>query len=57
MKLPEKFEEYVKKGTIRKISPDKSRAEFLINESKNSLEGLNERVEKLGISDKNATIK
>jgi len=54
MKLPENFEEYIKKGIIRKISPDKSRAEFLIEESKNSLEGLNERVEKLGINDKNA---
>lgn len=54
MKLPEKFEEYIKKGIIRKISPDKSRAEFLIDESKNSLEGLNERVEKLGINNKNA---
>ncbi len=54
MKLPEYFEEYMKRGIIRKISPDKSRAEFLINESKNSLDGLNERVEKLGINDKNA---
>ena len=48
------FREYVKKGIIKKGSIDKSRAEFLINESQNSLEGLKERIEKIGINDKNA---
>ena len=33
MKLPNEFEYYVSKGIIRKISPDKPRAEFLIKES------------------------
>jgi len=30
MKLPNEFEYYINKGIIRKISPDKPRAEFLI---------------------------
>ncbi len=54
MNLPRKFEEYEKIGVARKVSPDKSRAEFLIQESRNSLEGLKERVEKLGIHNQNA---
>lgn len=54
MKLPKKFQEYIKIGIVRKISPDKSRAKFLISESGNSLEGLKERVEKIGINNKNA---
>lgn len=54
MNLPYKFEEYVKKGIIKKCSIDKQRAEFLINESQNSLDGLYERVEKIGINKKNA---
>lgn len=54
MNLPKQFEEYVKKGVARTCSPNKSRAEFLINESNNSFEGLTERVEKIGINDKNA---
>ena len=54
MKLPKKFQEYIKIGIVRKISSDKSRSKFLMNESRNSLEGLKERVEKIGINDKNA---
>jgi len=54
MNLPKEFEEYVKNGVIRKCSIDKSRAEFLINESQNSLDGLYERIEIIGINDKNA---
>lgn len=54
MNLPKEFEFYIKKGIIKKCSIDKSRAEFLINESQNSLEGLKERVEKIGINEKNA---
>jgi hypothetical protein len=52
--MPKEFEYYVKKGIIRKCSPDKQRAEFLIIESNDSYEGLCERVEKLGINEKNA---
>ncbi len=54
MKLPKEFDYYLNKGIIRKVSPDKSRAEFLINESNLSLEGLNERVRIIGINEKNA---
>jgi len=54
MKLPKEFEYYIKKGVIRKLTPDKPRAEFLIKESKVSLEGLRERIEIIGINDKNA---
>lgn len=48
------FDEYIKRGIVRKCSPDKSRAEFLINESKNSLEGLKEIIKKIGINNKNS---
>lgn len=54
MRLPKEFEYYIKKRVIRKIAPDKSRAEFLLNESKVSLEGLKERIEVIGINNKNA---
>ena len=54
MKLPKEFEYYVNEGIIKKIRPDKPRAEFLKKESEVSLEGLKERVEIIGINDKNA---
>ena len=54
MRLPKLFGEYLRNKIIKKISPDKSRADFLAEESKNSLEGLKERVEKIGINNKNA---
>jgi hypothetical protein len=54
MKLPKEFESYLKEGIIKKVSPDKSRAEFLIEESNVSLEGLNERIKLIGINNKNA---
>lgn len=53
MRLPKKFEEYLKMGIAKKVFPDRHRADFLIDESKVSLEGLNERLEKIGINDKN----
>ena len=49
-----KFEEHIAAGTIIKVSPNPPRADFLIKESMNSLEGLNERVEQIGINNKNA---
>lgn len=52
MKLPKEFEYYLK-DAIKK-SKDKPRAEFLLNESDISLEGLNERIKIIGINDKNA---
>ena len=54
MKLPKEFEYYIKKGLIRKLTPDKPRAEFLIKESEVSLEGLKERIKIIGINNKNA---
>jgi hypothetical protein len=54
MRLPKEFEYYLKEGIIRRISPDKSRSEFLFKESEVSLEGLNERIKIIGINNKNA---
>jgi len=48
------FDEFIRNGIVKKQSPDKSRAEFLIKEAEISLEGLKERLEKIGINDKNA---
>ena len=52
MKLPKEFEYYLK-DAIKK-SKDKPRAEFLLNESDISLEGLKERIKIIGINNKNA---
>lgn len=54
MRPPEDFKEYIKKGKIRKISPDKSRANFLIKEVENSMKGLKEMISKIGINEKNS---
>ena len=54
MKLPKEFEFYVQKEIVRKSNQDKSRAEFLIEETKVSFNGLKERVETMGINRNNA---
>src|SRR3989338_1293485 len=54
MNLPNAFEEYVKKGIIKKCTPNKPRAEFLITEAEKSLRGLNKRLEIMGIDEDNA---
>ncbi len=54
MSLPDKFEYYLQRGIIRKLTQGKPRAEFLIKESETSLEGLKERIKLIGINDKNA---
>lgn len=54
MNLPKEFEEYIKQGIIKKCSINKPRAEFLINESQKSLNGLHERIDIMGINDNNA---
>ncbi len=54
MKMPLKFKEYLDKGVIRKASPDISRSRFFIEETNTTLEGLKERVDKIGINGKNA---
>ncbi len=43
------FEYYLQKGIVKKRRQDKSRAEFLIEESKKSFKGLKIRINKLGI--------
>ncbi|MCX6795913.1 MAG: hypothetical protein NTW06_00235 [Candidatus Falkowbacteria bacterium] len=54
MKTAKTFEEYVKDGTIKRASKNGAKAKFLIEESQNSLEGLKERIEQIGINNKNA---
>jgi len=51
MKLPFGFDYYMKKSIVRKISPDVSRADFLLEESKKSFKGLRLRIRKLGIDE------
>lgn len=53
MSMPKPFEEFVKTGIIKKCSINKARADFLLDESKNSLNGLYERVDIIGINEKN----
>ena len=54
MKLPKNFEEYLTKGIIKKCSINKSRAEFLIEESEKSLRGLKKRIDIMEIDEDNA---
>ena len=48
------FEEFIKKGIIKKQSPDKSRAEFLFKEAENNYSFLLQLLEKFEITDENA---
>jgi len=52
--MNKKFEEFIKEGIVKKQTPDKSRAEFLIKESENAYKILLMKIEKLGISDDTA---
>jgi hypothetical protein len=54
MIVPFNFDYYLKKGIIKKITPDVPRAKFLLSESENSFIGLKKRVEKMGIDDFNS---
>ncbi|MBW2995377.1 hypothetical protein KY312_03415 [Candidatus Woesearchaeota archaeon] len=54
MKAIRNFNEFIKLGIVKKQSPDWSRAEFLINESEISIEGLKERTKIIPINEKNA---
>jgi hypothetical protein len=54
MIVPFNFEYYLKKGIIKKITPDLPRAKFLLIESENSFKGLKQRVEKMGIDNFNS---
>ena len=50
------FKYFIVNGIIKKQTPDKSRAEFLINESENSYNNLLELIEKISLRDENANI-
>jgi hypothetical protein len=53
MRLPKEFEYYVRKGIIRRLTPDRPRAEFLRKEAETSFEGLKERIKVMGINSRN----
>jgi len=48
------FEEYIKQGIVKKQSPDKPRAEFLIKESQRSYLSFLEMSKKIELTDNNA---
>lgn len=48
------FDEFVRHGIVKKQSPDKSRAEFLAKEAKQTYLNLLEMIDKIGIKDQNA---
>jgi len=54
VKAIKKFDEFLKEKIVKKQSTDKSRAEFLIQESENSYINLLEKIQKIKISDINA---
>ena len=54
MMMPKDFGDYLDKGILRKCSPDKARARFLISESDKSFKGLKKRLGVMGIDDDNA---
>lgn len=55
MMLPKEFGYYIKKGVIKKITPDKQKAEFLISQAEISLSGLKERIKLIGIKENNSS--
>ncbi len=54
MKAIKNFDEFIKEGIVRRISPDKSRAAFLVKESEQNYAYLLKLLEKMGIDDTNA---
>ena len=48
------FENYLAKGTIKKYSPDKLRAQDLFKETESSYESLFDIVNKIGINKNNS---
>lgn len=54
MKAVKSFEDFIKEGVVKKQSPDKSRAEFLVKESERSYLFLAYMLKKLELSDNNA---
>lgn len=56
MKSVRSLEEFKRIGTVKKQTPDRSRAQFLRMESEKDYSFLQELVSKMGINDKNANI-
>jgi len=56
MKPIRKFEEFIRQNVVKKQDIDKSRAEFLIEESEKDYRCLLEMAEKLKVSDNNSNI-
>jgi hypothetical protein len=54
MRPVKNFDEFIKEGIARKITPDKERAKSLSYESERKIRSLNEQIEKIGIKDENA---
>jgi len=54
MRLPLDFDEYLKRGVVKKQTPDKSRTQDLIRESERKFNSLNKVLDKIGLSDENA---
>jgi len=54
MRAIKSFDECIKQGIVKKQSPDKSRAEFLIKESEQNYSFLLELLKKIGLDDKSA---
>lgn len=56
MRAVKDFNHFIKQGIAKKQSPDKSRAEFLIKESKKGYLFLEEMIAKISIKDDNANM-
>ncbi|MBI2044180.1 hypothetical protein HYT24_02340 [Candidatus Pacearchaeota archaeon] len=54
MKAIKKFENFIRRGIVKKQSPDNSRSEFLVKESEKTYNSLLRQVSKIGIEDENA---
>ena len=48
------FEDFLKEGTVRKISPDKQRSKNLVLEAERKIKSLHESLEKIGVKNDNA---
>jgi len=52
--MNKRFEEFIKEGIVKKQTPDKLRAEFLIKESENAYKILLLKIEKLEVNNDTA---
>ncbi|MBU3907155.1 MAG: hypothetical protein KKA64_02790 [Nanoarchaeota archaeon] len=54
MSFVKQFEDFIMGGVVKKQSPNKSRAEFLVSESKRNYYTLRESLKKIGLKEENA---